>query len=124
MAGPDDAVRHRSRLSSNPLLQTLSRRALGLTAIVGLSACSGDSTPSEPTNQPTTPGIRVVAGAAVDDTILAQPVQALVVEVRGSDGALVRGATVRFDDPQIAVSPGQAIVFYNGDVVVGGGWID
>ena len=31
---------------------------------------------------------------------------------------------VRFDEPQTAVAPGQAVVFYDGDVVVGGGWID
>ena len=30
---------------------------------------------------------------------------------------------VRFDDPQRAVTPGQAAVFYDGEVVVGGGWI-
>jgi tRNA-uridine 2-sulfurtransferase len=29
-----------------------------------------------------------------------------------------------FDTPQPAVTPGQAVVFYDGDVVVGGGWID
>jgi tRNA-specific 2-thiouridylase len=29
-----------------------------------------------------------------------------------------------FDAPQIAVTPGQAVVFYDGDVVAGGGWID
>ena len=34
------------------------------------------------------------------------------------------GAEVVFDEPQIAVTPGQAVVFYDGDVVVGGGWID
>jgi tRNA-specific 2-thiouridylase len=33
-------------------------------------------------------------------------------------------AEVVFDAPQIAITPGQAVVFYNGDVVVGGGWID
>src|SRR5207249_3814263 len=33
-------------------------------------------------------------------------------------------AEVVFDAPQIAVTPGQAVVFYEGDVVVGGGWID
>jgi len=31
---------------------------------------------------------------------------------------------VVFDAPQIAVTPGQALVLYDGDVVVGGGWID
>ena len=33
-------------------------------------------------------------------------------------------AHVRFDDPQDAITPGQAVVFYDGDDVVGGGWID
>jgi tRNA-specific 2-thiouridylase len=32
--------------------------------------------------------------------------------------------SVTFDAPQSAVTPGQAIVFYDGPVVVGGGWID
>jgi tRNA-specific 2-thiouridylase len=31
---------------------------------------------------------------------------------------------VTFDDPQTAVAPGQAVVFYDGDAVVGGGWIE
>ena len=31
---------------------------------------------------------------------------------------------VNFDSPQSAVAPGQALVMYDGDVVVGGGWID
>src|SRR5262249_49184322 len=43
--------------------------------------------------------------------------------------ALVRSigdarAEVVFDAPQIAITPGQAVVFYEGDAVVGGGWID
>jgi tRNA-uridine 2-sulfurtransferase len=33
-------------------------------------------------------------------------------------------AEVAFDTPQIAMTPGQAVVFYDGDVVIGGGWID
>jgi tRNA-specific 2-thiouridylase len=31
--------------------------------------------------------------------------------------------SVRFDDPQAAITPGQAVVLYDGDVVLGGGWI-
>ena len=30
---------------------------------------------------------------------------------------------VTFDEPQRAITPGQAVVFYDGDVVVGGAWI-
>ncbi len=33
-------------------------------------------------------------------------------------------AHVCFDEPQDAISPGQAVVFYDGEDVVGGGWID
>jgi tRNA-specific 2-thiouridylase len=33
-------------------------------------------------------------------------------------------ARLVFDAPQIAVTPGQAVVFYDGDIVLGGGWID
>jgi tRNA-uridine 2-sulfurtransferase len=31
---------------------------------------------------------------------------------------------VIFDEPQAAIAPGQALVMYSGDEVVGGGWID
>jgi len=32
-------------------------------------------------------------------------------------------ARIKFSEPQRAITPGQAAVFYNGDEVVGGGWI-
>jgi tRNA-specific 2-thiouridylase len=32
-------------------------------------------------------------------------------------------ARIIFDEPQRAITPGQATIFYNGDEVVGGGWI-
>jgi tRNA-uridine 2-sulfurtransferase len=33
-------------------------------------------------------------------------------------------AEMIFDDPQAAITPGQAVVFYDGEAVVGGGWIE
>jgi len=38
---------------------------------------------------------------------------------RTADGEIL----VTFDQPQRAITPGQAAVFYDGEVVVGGGWI-
>lgn len=37
------------------------------------------------------------------------------------EGGRVR---VEFDEPQSAIAPGQAAVFYRGDCIVGGGWIE
>ena len=36
----------------------------------------------------------------------------------------VARASVSFDEPQLAVAPGQAVVFYDGEDVIGGGWIE
>ncbi|HXP17667.1 MAG TPA: tRNA 2-thiouridine(34) synthase MnmA [Terriglobales bacterium] len=41
-----------------------------------------------------------------------------LIERAGDDEILVS-----FDEPQRAITPGQAAVFYDGDVVIGGGWI-
>ena len=35
-----------------------------------------------------------------------------------------KSATLVFDEPQFALTPGQAAVFYKGGEVLGGGWID
>ena len=47
-----------------------------------------------------------------------QPAPA-VIETEGPDQILVT-----FDEAQRAITPGQAAVFYDADVVVGGGWIE
>jgi tRNA-specific 2-thiouridylase len=41
-----------------------------------------------------------------------------VLEPSGADEVIAT-----FDEPQRAVTPGQSAVFYDGDEVVGGGWI-
>ena len=46
-----------------------------------------------------------------------EPADAVVEKLANGD------VQVRFDEPQRAVTPGQAVVFYDGDVVVGGAWI-
>ncbi len=63
-------------------------------------------------------GPRPGDGAQVDVKVRHQnePTRARIVHV---DGAV----EVRFDTPKKAISPGQAAVFYDGDRVLGGGWI-
>ena len=61
---------------------------------------------------------------------LAAPVRA-EVKIRNKHAAAPatlhpagEGVEVVFDNPQRAVTPGQAAVFYHGDLVLGGGWIE
>jgi tRNA-specific 2-thiouridylase len=69
-----------------------------------------------------TPELREPMRVAVKIRHKHQPAAA-VIESAGPGEA---GITVRvtFDEPQRALTPGQAAVFYDGDIVVGGGWIE
>jgi tRNA-specific 2-thiouridylase len=73
----------------------------------------------------TASGVNWVTGRPVEPLRVAAQIrhrhQAALATVRPIDEAR---AEVVFDMPQIAVTPGQAVVFYQGDMVVGGGWID
>ncbi len=61
--------------------------------VIVLAASCGDG-PTDPRNGG--PGVRVMLGAGVTDTIDTEPLQQLVVEVRGLDGKLTSGAIVWF----------------------------
>jgi tRNA-uridine 2-sulfurtransferase len=50
-----------------------------------------------------------------------EPAAAVIEKIAGESGGDEILAT--FDEPQRAITPGQAAVFYDGDIVVGGGWI-
>jgi tRNA-uridine 2-sulfurtransferase len=50
-----------------------------------------------------------------------EPAAATIEKIAGESGG--DGILVTFDQPQRAITPGQAAVFYDGDIVVGGGWI-
>ena len=59
-----------------------------------------------------------------------EPIRALVKVRSRDEGALATilplsetEANVKFDEPRRAITPGQATVFYDGDIVIGGGWI-
>jgi tRNA-specific 2-thiouridylase len=48
-----------------------------------------------------------------------EPAPATIENAPGGEGEVL----VTFDESQRAITPGQAVVFYDGDIVVGGGWI-
>jgi tRNA-uridine 2-sulfurtransferase len=73
-------------------------------------------------------GVRDVNLISCDD--LSEPVRvtAKIRHKHAGASALIKrtvgnNVLLTFDDPQRAVTPGQAAVFYDGDVVVAGGWI-
>jgi tRNA-specific 2-thiouridylase len=111
------------------------RKGLGLSSpiplyVVGIDADTATVTvgPREALQRThlTASGVNWIAGVAPDEgaRVTAQiryRHREAAATLRPSDDERVE---VTFDEPQTAVAPGQAVVFYDEDVVVGGGWID
>jgi tRNA-specific 2-thiouridylase len=111
------------------------RKGLGLSSpiplyVVGLDAASNTVTvgPRQALDRSelTAAGVNWIAGAppAGELRVTAQ-IRHRHREAPGCLTALGDGrARLVFDEPQSAVAPGQAAVFYDRDAVVGGGWIE
>ena len=82
-----------------PVSPRNARVACAIALMLLLADCGGESTGISGK-----PGVRAVAGAGVTDTIDAQLLQPLVVEVRGENGALASGVEVRFE-PEAGPDP-------------------
>jgi tRNA-uridine 2-sulfurtransferase len=57
-------------------------------------------------------------------SVTGRPVMAKVRSMSRPVAARLDGEWLRFDSPEFGVAPGQAAVLYDGDRVLGGGWID
>ena len=111
------------------------RKGLGLSSPIPLYVLGIDATRAEVTVGPrdslerpalTASRINWIAGVPP-----ATPVRALVkIRHRHADASATIAVLdadrveVHFDAPQSAITPGQAAVLYDGEVVLGGGWID
>jgi tRNA-uridine 2-sulfurtransferase len=68
-------------------------------------------------------GARIVDGNWLAD-VQGRPLSAKVRSMAKPVPARIDGEWLRFDTPELGVAPGQAAVFYDGDRLLGGGWIE
>ena len=111
------------------------RKGLGLSAgvplyVVGIDAARGEVAvgPRDALERRalSASGVNWVAGPAPGSWVavtaqIRHRHPAAPARVRALDDGRVE---LEFDTPQIAITPGQAVVWYDGDEVLGGGWID
>ena len=70
-------------------------------------------------------GVNYVAGAVPADGMpVAVKIRYKAYEALATVHPLADGALLRFREPQRAITPGQAAVFYDGDTLIGGGTIE
>jgi tRNA-specific 2-thiouridylase len=111
------------------------RRGLGLSGpapmyVLGIDADTGAVTVGPRSSlERTTLTASGVNWVAVEAPAAWQPVTAQIRHRHTPAAARVRAlddhrAELEFDAAQSAITPGQAVVFYQDDVVVGGGWIE
>ena len=111
------------------------RKGLGLSAPVPLYVVGLDAAANTVTVGPKHALERVALTASGVNWIAGAPPAAgtrVTAQIRHRHREAAAGVTplggdrleLAFDEPQTAVAPGQAVVLYQGDVVVGGGWID
>lgn len=111
------------------------RKGLGLASPIPLYVVNIDAAEKVVTVGPksalerrelTASGVNWIAGVdPPEGTRVTARIRHRHVEAAGSIEPLPEGRVrVTFDEPQSAVAPGQAVVMYDGDVVVGGGWIE
>ena len=111
------------------------RKGLGLSTSVPLYVVAMDATTRTVTVGPRTAIERTTLAAASVNWIAGTPPPdrtrvTAQIRHRHADAPAtlsVEGPTIarlEFDAPQPAISPGQAVVFYDDDAVVGGGWIE